>query len=120
MLDWLKSRAAGRRAPLSVAPLSARGTRDDTGQYQRLREYLQERYANRVVLTFREIEDLLGFPLPEHARVDQAWWGGAARQSTQSESWTVAGRTATVNLLAQRVVFERDAALDSLRGGART
>lgn len=116
MLDWLKNRAAGRRASLSVAPLSARGTHDDTGQYQRLREYLQERYANRVVLTFAEIEDLLGFPLPEHARVDQAWWGGGARPSTQSDAWTVAGRTATVNLLAQNVVFERDAALDSPSG----
>jgi hypothetical protein len=116
MLDWLKNRVPGKRASLSVAPPSARGTRNDTGQYQQLREYLQDRYANRVVLTFAEIEDLLGFPLPEHARVDQAWWGGGARPSTQSDAWTVAGRIATVNLLAQNVVFERDAALDSPSG----
>lgn len=117
MLDWLKSRAAGRTPPLSVAPpLSARGTRDGTGQYQGLREYLRERFANRVVLTFAEIEDLLGFSLPEPARVDQAWWGGGARPSTQSDAWTFVGRTATVNLVAQSVVFERDAALDSPSG----
>ena len=34
------------------------------GTYQSLYEYLEHRYANTVVLTFAQIEDLLGFPLP--------------------------------------------------------
>jgi len=87
------------------------------GEYQSLYKYLRDRYANRVVLTFGEIEDLLGFSLPEHARTQKTWWGDTAqvgRRSTQSDAWTLAGRTATVNLLAQSVVFERDAAVESL------
>jgi hypothetical protein len=80
------------------------------GQYQGLYTYLHGRYANRLVLTFSEIEDLLGFSLPEAACRDSAWWrlseptGGA---SAQSNAWALAGRTATLNLSARCVVFER-------------
>ncbi len=38
------------------------------GKGQLLYKYLSERYAQRVVLKFSEIEDLLGFSLPEQAR----------------------------------------------------
>ncbi len=43
-------------------------------EYRPLHKYLDERFANTVVLTFSEIEDLLGFTLPDSARVHQAWW----------------------------------------------
>ena len=82
------------------------------GKYELLHKYLRDRYANRVVLTFAEIEDLLGFSLPDLARVQLAWWDGgdfAGAPSTQSFAWTLAARTATVNLPAQSVAFERDA-----------
>jgi hypothetical protein len=78
--------------------------------YRALQTYLHDRYADTVVLTFGEIEDLLGFPLPEVARVRTGWWtddtadGG---QTPQSHAWTDAGRTATANLFARRVVFDR-------------
>lgn len=78
--------------------------------YRRLYTFLQGRYADRLVLTFAQIEDLLGFPLPAPARVETAWWGLAtagAAPSVQSESWTGASRTATVNLSARTVLFER-------------
>ena len=35
---------------------------------------LVNRYANTVVLTFAEIEDLLGFTLPDPARLHSEWW----------------------------------------------
>jgi hypothetical protein len=82
----------------------------NVGEYQLLYKYLRDRYADRVVLTFAEIEDLLGFSLPESARLQQEWWGGTgavARRSAQADSWTLASRTATVNLSAQSVLFER-------------
>jgi hypothetical protein len=82
------------------------------GEYELLHKYLRDRYANRVVLTFAEIEDLLGFSLPDLARVRVAWWDGgdfARAPSAQSFAWTLAGRTATVNLPARSVLFERDA-----------
>jgi hypothetical protein len=80
------------------------------GKYQPLYEYLEHRYANTVVLTFAQIEDLLGFTLPDAARVDQEWWANNDPNDTSqphSRSWILASRTAKPNLHAQTVVFER-------------
>jgi len=80
------------------------------GKYKVLYAYLDNRYANTVVLTFAQIEDLLGFTLPDSARVDQAWWANNGPDDTpppQSRSSTLASRTATPNLQTQTVVFER-------------
>lgn len=79
-------------------------------EYRSLHKYLDDRYADIVVLTFAEIEDLLGFTLPDLARLQPEWWANADAASTpspQSRSWIQAGRTATPNLGAQTVVFER-------------
>jgi len=79
-------------------------------EYLSLHKYLDERFANTVVLTFAEIEDLLGFTLPNLARLQQEWWASAdadGTPSTQSCSWTRASRSAKANLLAQTVTFER-------------
>jgi hypothetical protein len=81
-----------------------------TGEYWALHKYLLDRYADRLVLTFAQIEDLLGFPLPASARQDRTWWGvndPAVLPSPHVASWTLAGRTATINLPARIVLFER-------------
>jgi hypothetical protein len=80
------------------------------GKYQALYEYLEHRYANTVVLTVAQIEDLLGFTLPDSARVHQEWWANKDPNGTpppHSRSWTLASRTAAPNLQAQTVTFER-------------
>ena len=116
MAGWLTRwsarllREPAETPPGVVAIDPAQKARADTGEYRLLHKYLRDRYANRVVLTFGEIEDLLGFALPEPARLQREWWGDSdsvAPQSAQSDAWTLASRTATVNLSAQSVVFER-------------
>jgi hypothetical protein len=92
----------------------------NAGEYQLLYQYLRDRYANRVVLTFGEIEDLLGFALPEPARRQRGWWAVTdqiAPRTAQSDAWMLASRTATVDLLAQRVVFDRKTSRDSSSRG---
>jgi len=112
MFAWLTHRGSRVKGALPrIAPLIARDTGPSAGEYELLHKYLRDRYANRVVLTFAEIEDLLGFSLPVPARDRIGWWDGgdfATAPSTQSFAWTLAGRTATVNLPAEVVVFERD------------
>ena len=79
-------------------------------QYRPLYKYLDGRYAEALVLTFAEVEDLLGVPLPDHARVDPDWWTNAdpaIARTPQSRSWIEAGRTAKANLPAEIVLFER-------------
>jgi hypothetical protein len=76
-----------------------------SGKYRFFHKYLDERYADTVVLTFRQIEDLLGFALPTPAHTDAAWWGNTAEPI--GDAWKLAHRTAKPNLLARHVVFER-------------
>jgi hypothetical protein len=79
-------------------------------KYRTLYKYLDERYADTVVLTFGQIEDLLGFALPALARVDPGWWTDAPEDKSQphcSSAWTLAHRSAKPNLVARHVVFER-------------
>jgi len=74
--------------------------------YAGLHAYLKGRFADNLVLTFAEIEDLNGFPLPAPARLHAEWWA-TGDQSPQSLAWTQAKRTATVNLFARTVLFQR-------------
>jgi hypothetical protein len=77
--------------------------------YAALHAYLKGRYADRVVLTFSEIEDLLGFALPDRARANPEWWSNddGENPSPQSLMWIKASRRATPNLFARTVAFER-------------
>lgn len=80
-------------------------------EYVPLHKYLDGRYADTVVLGLAQIEDLIGVSLPAAAHVDEQWWsnGDVAGASPQSLCWTQAGRTATPNLRAQNVMFQRAA-----------
>jgi hypothetical protein len=71
-------------------------------------DYLEHRYATTVVLTFRDIEALLGFSLPADARANRDWWTSTiVGTDRHSAAWKAAGRTATPNLPAQTVAFDR-------------
>jgi hypothetical protein len=81
-----------------------------SGKYVALYDYLERRYAGMVVLTVSEIEDILGFALPDAARVDRQWWADPGQETalpSYQDAWLLAGRMATPNLVAQTVVFER-------------
>jgi hypothetical protein len=111
MLDWRKRRVSKthNQPEADAEPAKRQGT-VMSGKYLALYKYLENRYANTVVLTFAEIEDLLGFTLPDLARLHQEWWTNADPDTDRpnySDSWMLASRTATPNLLAQTVVFER-------------
>jgi hypothetical protein len=109
MLDWLKRYGlAARHVAERQAPNPAPTSRVMSGEYLFLYQYLEGRYADTVVLTFAQIEDLLGFTLPDVARLQREWWTRVA-PSGHSDSWLLANRTAVPNLHAKVVVFERAA-----------
>jgi hypothetical protein len=77
-------------------------------KYSAFYTYLERRYSSTVVLTFYDIEALLGFPLPSAARSDQTWWTGTSTGGDRhSQAWSAAHRTAKPNLAAQTVEFVR-------------
>jgi hypothetical protein len=111
LLAWLSARwrvvtLAPERHPFVVPGAAVK--RRVPVEYMALHNYLQYRYASTVVLTFEQIESLLGFPLPDLARTEHAWWTGETLPAAgHGESWTMARRRATPNLRAQTVSFER-------------
>jgi hypothetical protein len=114
--DWmmrLGSLWAGRarRTPGSERPRIFPLERAAPGvpaEYLSLYTYLEHRYASSVVLTFEQMEALLGFPLPATARTEPDWWTGAGvPRLGHAAAWTGAGRIATPNVLARTVTFER-------------
>ena len=111
MLDWMKRRGATAWPQREASTDAPKPTgRVMSGKYLLLYKYLENRYADMVVLTFSEIEDLLGFSLPDQARLQREWWTDAALNGAgpnYSDSWILAHRTAIPNLLARTVAFER-------------
>ena len=111
MLAWLKRHGSAAYYPRDAHVDTAKPPgRAMSGKYVLLYKYLENRYANTVVLTFAEIEDLLGFALPDQASLNQGWWtdtGIKAAESNYSDSWILASRTAVPNLTARTVAFER-------------
>ena len=109
MLEWMKKRGSTTPIEAKALPDAAKWQEgNEAGKYRLLYWYLENRYAQTVVLTFAQIEDLLGFALPDPARHDQHWWASArTSEANRSDAWTLASRTARPNLLAQIVVFER-------------
>lgn len=110
LLEWM-SRWRRTTTPVPERRTAVVPERPQPGvpaEYLSLYTYLEHRYASTVVLTFEQMEALLGFALPEPARTERDWWTGAAsRTGWHSDAWTVAKRTATPNLSARTVAFER-------------
>src|SRR5882757_10973652 len=105
MVDWRRRRGSTTYDRYEPKPEAAKPHgRVMTGQYLLLYKYLENRYANTVVLTFSEIEDLLGFTLPDQAHLQQEWWTNAEASvagRNYSDSWILASRTAIPNMLAK-------------------
>ena len=79
-----------------------------SGKYQALWRWLDDNSADEVRLTFDEVEQILGLPLPPSARDYQTHWKGysgtALGRAIRDAGW----RAVTVGLDEQRVVLQRD------------
>jgi hypothetical protein len=105
--------ATPHREPEAQVRVVPRQPRRIAGAYQALHGYLDRRYADTAVLTFEQIESLIGFALPDRARTHDDWWASDASDGTDAvasghrDAWRLAGRTATPNLRAGTVAFDR-------------
>lgn len=92
-------------APAAPSPRPASAA---TTPFLALHTYLDRRYASTVVLTFQQMEDLLGHALPAPARTEPTWWTADPVPSDRhADAWVAARRTATPNLASGNVLFER-------------
>ena len=76
------------------------------GKYDKLTEWLQN---STIVLTFAEVEKIIGDKLPDAASKYRPWWGNErGKDSRQCASWLDAGwEVGKVDLKARMVLFRR-------------
>ncbi len=111
-LEWLLEKWPKAAAPVPVHHAAVAPKHEAKpavpAEFLSLYTYLEHRYAETVVLTFDQMESLLGFALPSPAWTDREWWTGASvRADRHADAWTAARRTAAPNLPARIVAFER-------------
>ena len=110
LIDWISKswrRVIAVRDRLAMDPMP-QAVPAVPAEWLAFHTYLERRYAATVVLTFAEMETLLGRPLPAAARTETGWWTDAAfRVGRCSDAWAMARRTARPNLSARTVAFER-------------
>ncbi|MBC6438045.1 MAG: hypothetical protein GDA52_07885 [Rhodobacteraceae bacterium] len=78
-------------------------------KYTPLADYLRNQTTQRLTLTFRQIEGILGCPLPPSAYKHRPWWANEAEGNhVQTAGWLAAGwQTADVDMRGQNVTFVR-------------
>ena len=61
-----------------------------------------------LILTFQNVEDIIGNTLPPYARKHRSWWANDSVGHVQSQQWLDVGwRVSTINMNEQRVRFSR-------------
>ncbi|MFX1538039.1 MAG: hypothetical protein ACFFDI_27915 [Promethearchaeota archaeon] len=83
-----------------------------TSKYCSLGEYLIDKEVDQATLTFSDIEEILGFPLPKSARKFRTWWANDSTHSHAVNGWLDYGwRVKDIDLPEQYVRFQRVAKL---------
>ncbi len=93
------------------------GTRDRSipPRYRPLADYLMQQPNSEVGLSFRDIDEMLGEPLPPSARVHRPWWGNHV-QHTQAKAWMNAGwKVNSLDMRNETVTFKRMATAEGER-----
>ena len=80
------------------------------GKYSPLYRCLRARGGGEWRASFADLEAVLGFTLPESARVHRPWWSNQRNRGGHSHAlaWQMAGwKTRAVDLERETLVFER-------------
>ena len=77
-------------------------------KYKALSEFLYESWEKRIVLSYAELENILGFSLPTSAHnLPQSYWANT-EYHTYAKSWLKLGYKAKVDAENKKVIFERN------------
>ena len=78
------------------------------GKYQRLYSHLCSLPDREWRVSFGDIEAVLGFELPDSARLHRPWWSNQAGGHSQSTAWMAAGwETAEVDVRGETLLLRR-------------
>ena len=89
-------------------------------KYSPLGEHLRAQQSDSCVLTFSQVEEIIGAPLPASARRREQWWGND-KTHTQACSWMQAGwKVRQPRLIREQVCFSRNNYQPPSSGGQST
>lgn len=74
-------------------------------KYNPLQFYLRSCEIREVTLKVNDIEEILGFDLPDTAYKRSAWWGNNANGHSQANSWLDSGYNTKDIKLGESVTF---------------
>jgi hypothetical protein len=80
------------------------------GKYAPLHEHLAALKKSEWQTTFKEVERILGFTLPDSARIHRPWWSNQGKGGGHSHAlaWEMAGwQTSQVDMADECLVFIR-------------
>ncbi len=84
------------------------------GKYEPLTEFLREQRAERVAMTFKAIESVIGAKLPPRAVWYRSFWSNNASNNVLTKAWLDAGfESEQVDMEEGRLVFRRAACAPS-------
>jgi hypothetical protein len=76
-------------------------------KYDALRAFLEKQRAERVPMTFADVERVLGFKLPK-SQSYPAWWSNNPSNNVMTRAWLAAGyKTEQVDIEGRKLVFRR-------------
>lgn len=80
------------------------------GKYAPLYHHLSGLKQSEWRTSFPELQSILGFKLPDSARLYRPWWANGKKAGhSQSMAWMMAGwKTSNVDLDAETLTFVRD------------
>jgi CBS domain-containing protein len=79
-------------------------------RYAPLAIWLQQQTLRpeKLLLTFKQIEEILGEELPSSARQHRSWWANDSAGHVQSQQWLEVGwRVSSISITDERVTFTR-------------
>lgn len=77
-------------------------------KYESLAKHLASANTPEVVMTFAQLEKILGAPLPASARTHRPWWANSAHGHVQSKGWLAAGyHSEQVDLESEKLTFKK-------------
>lgn len=78
------------------------------GNYTQITHWLRQHPHSRIEMSFRDVEGVLGRPLPASAYKYRAWWSNNPDNNVMTRAWLAAGfETAEVDMAGQRLVFQK-------------
>ena len=102
-VEFLESQTSGDSVVEGVFP-----NREIGNKYKPLAEYLFRNRAKKIELTYKEIENILGFTLPSTAyNYPQSFWANTETHS-YSSAWLKVDYRARTNIADKKVIFEKN------------